>query len=99
MQTCLKGEHFKALMFKDVFLPVNVCRGERCRADRRQTDKEHSMQERRKMDRFIAYGFATVAELFTHSYTASLVVHSGLYFQTEKDINLRCLGKEKKKVK
>lgn len=61
MQTLyLRGEHLKAQMFKDTFLPVNVCSGERSRSNRHQTDREHSMQESRKMDWFIAYGFATV---------------------------------------
>lgn len=88
MQTlCLLGEHFKAQMFKDIFLPVNVSSGVRSRGDRCQTDREDSMQESRKIDCFVAYGFATVSELFTGSCTAPLVVHSRLYFQTEKEIN------------
>jgi len=92
MQTlCLKGEHFKAQRFKDIFLPVNVCSGKRSRDDRHQTDRKCSMQESRNMVWFIAYGFATVLELFTDRCTAFSVVHSRLYFQTER-YKLRCLA-------
>ena len=46
MQTlCLRGEHFKAQIFKDIFLPVNLCNGERSRGDSRQTDRAFNARE------------------------------------------------------